>query len=372
MRRIISVVPLIFGLTLPLTSVTAQDQDPAVEQDTAIPASSGDPLLQNSVPDRYVVKSGDTLWDISARFLRNPWRWPEIWGINKDQINNPHLIYPGDVVILDLSGATPRLRLEGVDDGGERWGQGTALQSSRLSPQMRDSALAKLPIPTIPAKMIEPFLARTLIVDAEQVAAAPTIVATNDSRVVVSAGDMAYVTGLADPEAPRWQVYRQGRIFQDPDSKEVLGFEAVYLGDADLAGIGPVSTVHIAKANQEITKGDKLAIAPPQTSAPFVPRAPEQPVKGRVIAGSDNTVLEMGPYSTIIINQGARNGLQTGHVLGLYHSEGSIPSGRNKGIPLPEQRYGLVLVFRVFEKMSYGLVMTASRPVHVLDTLRNP
>jgi len=379
MRRIISVVPFIFGLALHLTSALAQDETsttvPGTEAGSgpaAAPAPAGEPLLQNPVPDRYVVKRGDTLWDISARFLRNPWRWPEVWGINKDAINNPHLIYPGDVVILDLSGGTPRLRLEGSEDGGSsRWAEGD-MQQSRLSPQMRSSDLAKMPIPTIPAKLIEPFLARTLIVDAAQVAAAPTIVATTDSRVAVSAGDTAYVTGLTDAEQPRWQVYRQGRVFQDPDSKEVLGFEAVYLGDADLMGTGQVSRLHIAKASQEITVGDKLAISPPQTSAPFIPRAPEQQIKGRVIAGSDNSVFEMAPYSTIIINQGARDGLQSGHVLGLYHSEGSIPNGRNKPIALPEQRYGLVLVFRVFDKMAYGLVMSATRPVHVLDAVRNP
>ncbi len=379
MRRIISVVPFIFGLALPVTSAWAEDASaPATELGTdegAAPAAgeaAGEPLLQNPVPDRYVVKQGDTLWDISARFLRTPWRWPEVWGINKDAIDNPHLIYPGDVVILDLSGGTPRLRLDGADDGGaSRWSD-AQMQLSRLSPQMRSSDLARMPIPTIPAKLIEPFLARTLIVDAAQVAAAPTIVAATDNRVAVSAGDTAYVTGVKDPNQPHWQVYRQGRVFQDPDTKEVLGFEAVYLGDADVLGRGDVSTMHIAKATQEITVGDKLAIAPPQRNAPFVPRAPDQQIKGKVIAGSDNSVFEMAPYSTIIINQGERNGLQSGHVLGLYHSEGSIPNGRNKPIPLPEQRYGLVLVFRVFDKMAYGLVMSASRPVHVLDTVRNP
>ena len=370
-------MPFIFGLALPVTSAGADDPEVVAaevgaDQGASAATSASEPLLQNPVPDRYVVKQGDTLWDISARFLRTPWRWPEVWGINKDAINNPHLIYPGDVVILDLSGATPRLRLDGTEDGGaSRW-TNPEMQLSRLSPQMRSSDLAKMPIPTIPAKLIEPFLARTLIVDAAQVAAAPTIVAATDNRVAVSAGDTAYVTGLTDAAQPRWQVYRQGRVFQDPDSKEVLGFEAVYLGDADVQGSGSVSTMHIAKASQEITLGDKLAIAPPQNSAPFVPRAPDQEIKGKVIAGSDNSVYEMAPYSTIIINQGERNGLQTGHVLGLYHSEGTIPNGRNKPIPLPEQRYGLVLVFRVFDKMAYGLVMSASRPVHVLDTVRNP
>jgi len=396
MRRIISAVPLLLCLALP---ALAQDQDemqpadPAVaqpgvmpeddpaaapDQPAPAPAAVSTPAapvenvpLQDDVPARYVVVKGDTLWDISARFLKNPWKWPDVWGINRDHIRNPHLIYPGDVILLDLTGATPRLRLEGVADGGiSRW-YGYELQRSELRPQMRSEPLG-LAIPTISPKAIEPFLIRPLVVDPAQVAAAPVIVANTDQRVIVSAGDTAYVTGLDQRKGPKWQVYRQGRVFQDPDTKEVLGFEAVYLGDADVTGFGEVSTVHIVRAHQEIAKGDRLALAPPLQSTPYIPRAPERSVRGRVIAGADNTVFEMGTYSVLIMNRGARDGLEVGHVLGLYRSEGSIPLGDNKSLPLPEQRYGLVLVFRVFNKMSYGLVMASRRPVNVFDTVRNP
>ncbi|HXV06966.1 MAG TPA: LysM peptidoglycan-binding domain-containing protein [Burkholderiales bacterium] len=387
-------MPLLLCLALP---ALAQDQDEMQPPDPAAPgampedepaAAPTEPApapaaqtmpaapvenvpLQDDVPTRYVVVKGDTLWDISARFLKNPWKWPDVWGINRDHIRNPHLIYPGDVILLDLTGATPRLRLEGVADGGiSRW-YGYELQRSELRPQMRSEPLG-LAIPTISAKAIEPFLIRPLVVDPTQVAAAPMIVANTDQRVIVSAGDTAYVTGLDQRKGPKWQVYRQGRVFQDPDSKEVLGFEAVYLGDADVTGFGEVSTVHIVRAQQEIAKGDRLAIAPPLQNTPYIPRAPERSVRGRVIAGADNTVFEMGTYSVLIMNRGARDGLEVGHVLGLYRSEGSIPMGDNKSMPLPEQRYGLVLVFRVFNKMSYGLVMASRRPVNVLDTVRNP
>jgi len=395
MRRIISAVALLLCLALP---ALAQDQDETQPADSAQPGAmpQADPTdlldqpppaapaaermpaapvenvpLQDDVPTRYVVVKGDTLWDISARFLRNPWKWPDVWGINRDHIRNPHLIYPGDVILLDLTGATPRLRLEGVADGGiSRW-YGFELQRSELKPQMRSSPLG-LAIPTISPKAIEPFLIRPLVVDPAQVAAAPMIVANTDQRVIVSAGDTAYVTGLDQRKGPKWQVYRQGRVFQDPDSKEVLGFEAVYLGDADVTGFGEVSTVHIVQAQQEIARGDRLALAPPLQSTPYIPRAPERSLRGRVIAGADNTVFEMGTYSVLIMNRGARDGLEVGHVLGLYRSEGSVPLGDNKSVPLPEQRYGLVLVFRVFNKMSYGLVMASRRPVNVLDTVRNP
>jgi hypothetical protein len=394
MRRIISAVPLLLCLALPasaqdetqpadtpetvVTPMPPDDPAPAGTEPAPAPAAQSAPApagesvpLQEDVPTRYVVKKGDTLWDISARFLKNPWKWPDVWGINRDHIRNPHLIYPGDVILLDLSGATPRLRLEGVADGGiSRW-YGYELQISELKPRMRSEALG-LAIPTISPKSIEPFLIRPLVVDPAQVAAAPMIVANTDQRVIVSAGDTAYVTGLDQRKGPKWQVYRQGRVFQDPDTKEVLGFEAVYLGDADVTGFGEISTVYIVRAQQEIAKGDRLALAPPLQNTPYIPRAPERSVRGRVIAGADNTVFEMGTYSVLIMNRGARDGLEVGHVLGLYRSEGTIPLGENKSVPLPEQRYGLVLVFRIFNKMSYGLVMSSRRPVNVLDTVRNP
>lgn len=418
MRRIISAVPLLLCLAVPAgaqdqgmqpaappaadpgaepaaptvmpahPAVMPTDESPPAAGSMDAPMTQGAPAatteaesspapgesvpLQDNVPNRHVVVRGDTLWGISARFLKNPWKWPDVWGINRDHIRNPHRIYPGDVILLDLTGATPRLRLEGVTDGGiSRW-YGYELQVSELKPRMRSEPLSALPIPTISPKAIEPFLIRPLVVDPAQVAAAPVIVANTDQRVIVSAGDTAYVTGLDQRKGPKWQVYRQGRVFQDPDTKEVLGFEAVYLGDADVTGFGEISTVHIVRAQQEIAKGDRLALAPPLQNSPYIPRAPERSVRGRVIAGADNTVFEMGTYSVLIMNRGARDGLEVGHVLGLYRSEGSIPLGENKAVPLPEQRYGLVLVFRVFDKMSYGLVMSSRRPVNVFDTVRNP
>jgi hypothetical protein len=386
MARIIAVIPLILWLGLCAGPSWAQEDDtpmamePAGEADAATeavpPAERAVPapdaiMLQDNIPPRYVVVKGDTLWGISSRFLKNPWKWPDLWGVNKDVVRNPHLIYPGDVLILDLTGATPRLRLEGAPDGGlSRW-YGYELQESKLSPQMRSEGLDG-PIPTIPAKAIEPFLIRPLVVSQSQVAAAPQIVANVDQRVIVSSGDTAYVVGLDRQKGPRWQVYRQGRVFQDPDSKEVLGFEAIYLGDANVTGFGQISTVQVVSSIQEIAKGDRLTVAPPLQSAPYVPKAPSRPIEGRVIAGADGTVSEMGTYSVVILNRGARDGLEVGHVLGLFRSEGTIAVSATESLRLPEQRYGLVLVFRVFERMAYGLVMKSNRPVNVLDTFRNP
>lgn len=382
MLRIIAVVPLTLWLAAASTTWAQDQEEGSAPTEAAVPASTdaaaGPPaagdqvMLKDDVPARYVVAKGDTLWGISSRFLKNPWKWPDLWGINKDVVRNPHWIYPGDVLILDLTGATPRLRLEGAPDGGlSRW-NGYELQVSNLTPQMRALDLGPMAIPTIPAKAIEPFLVRPLIVNPNQVANAPKIVANVDKRVVVSAGDTAYVMGLDQKKGQRWQVYRKGRVFQDPDTKEVLGFEAVYLGDANVTGFGEISTVQLVNTVQEVSMGDRLTVAPPLQSLPYVPHAPARQVSGRVIAGSDETVSEMGTYSIVILNRGARDGLEVGNVVGLYRSEGTITISGRDALQLPEQRYGLVMVFRVFERMSYGLILASNRPANVLDTFRNP
>jgi hypothetical protein len=379
MARIISVIPfLLLGLA---GVVSAADEEPLPEAapatETAPPAaaptpaeSSGDMKLQDNPPARYTVKRGDTLWGISARYLKNPWRWPDLWGVNRDLVKNPHLIYPGDVLILDLSGATARLRLEGVADGGlSRW-YGYELQTTKVEPRIR-SRSSRAAIPTIPAKDIEPFLTRPLVVDPDEIAHSPRIVATADSRVILFADDMAYASGIDKSKGAYWNLYRTGRTFRDPDTAEELGYEAVYLGDAEVTAFGEISTVHITKAIQEVGRDDRLTVMPPQRNLAYAPHAPERQVRGKVVAGSDNSVYEIAPLSVVILNRGAREGIEVGHVLGLFRSEGSVPLG-DRRVPLPEQQYGLVLVFRVFNKLSYGFVMNSKRQVNVNDIVKNP
>ena len=390
MSRIISVIPLLLACALGTAPVAAQTDatqeekatpprqapgDADAESPQATPpanaeAESTAPQLQDNPPARYTVKRGDTLWGISSRFLKNPWKWPDVWGMNRDQVKNPHLIYPGEVIILDLSGATPRLRLEGVPDGGlSRW-YGFELQVTKLEPRMRSRGLTSA-IPTIPAKDIEPFLVRPLVVDPDAIAKSPKIVATSDARVVLGPSDIAYAVGIDRSKGNFWNVYRPGRIFTDPDTKETLGYEAVYLGDAEVTSAGEVSSLRLLRTNQEIGTGDRLTVIPALQSLPYVPRGPDRPVRGKIIAGTNSTISEIGPLSVVILNRGARDGLELGHVLGLFRSEGSVPVG-DRIVPLPQERYGLVLVFRVFNRMSYGLVMTAQRPVHILDVVTNP
>ncbi len=376
MSRIISVIPFfLFALAGVAVAADEEAPAPAAPATDAAPAAtppsdSSDVKLQDNPPARYTVKRGDTLWGISGRFLKNPWKWPDLWGVNRDLVKNPHLIYPGDVIILDLSGATPRLRLEGMPDGGlSRW-YGYELQTTKLEPRMRSQS-ARGAIPMIPAKDIEPFLTRPLVVDPDSASRAPKIVATTDSRVILGSDDTAYASGIDKSKGAYWNLYRSGRTFLDPDTAEELGYEAVYLGDAEVLSFGEISTVHITRAIQEIGKGDRLTVMPPQQSMPYAPHAPERQVRGKVIAGSDNSVYEIAPLSVVILNRGEREGVEVGHVLGLYRSEGTVALG-DRTVPLPEQKYGLVLVFRVFNKLSYGFVMSAKRQVNVGDIVKNP
>ena len=389
MTRIISVLPVLLVYVLASACALAEDEPmkdvvvtPAVP-DAATPpltglaepaappeTTSSDVKLQDNPPTRYTVKRGDTLWGISTRFLKNPWKWPELWGMNKDEIKNPHLIYPGEVIILDLSGATPRLRLEGVPDGGlSRW-NGYELQVTKLEPRVRSSALAAA-IPTIAAKDLAPFLSRSLIVDPESVALAPKIVAGMESRVALSANDTAFAVGVEKSKGSFWNVYHPGRMFFDPDTREQLGREAVYLGDVEVESFGQISALRIVRAKQEVVSGDRLGVMAELQTLPYVPRAPNRKITGKVIAGNSETLSEIGPMSMVILNRGIRDGLEPGQVLSLFRNQGSVTI-EGKVMPLPQEEYGLVMIYRVFNKVSFGLVMTARRPVNINDVVRNP
>ncbi|MGH8751137.1 MAG: LysM peptidoglycan-binding domain-containing protein [Burkholderiales bacterium] len=333
--------------------------------------------LQDNPPDSYVVVKGDTLWDISKRFLKDPWQWPQIWGMNREQIKNPHLIYPGDVVVLDRSGASPALRLvRGGDRGGDRAGDrggSTAggRETVKLGPRVRAEDLARAAIPTIPYSAIEPFLSQPLVIEAGGLDNAPRIIATQDQRVVLGAGDFAYVQDMPKDKGLDWQIYRLGKTFFDPESQEVLGYEAIYLGQAKVAKFAEASPIEIITSKQEINSGDRLAAAVPGALVNYVPRAPNKGVKARIISiyGGLN---EGGPNNIVAISKGTREGLEKGHVLALYHYSGIIKNTRGEPLKLPDERYGLLLVFRTFEKVSYALVMQASRPVQVFDVAQTP
>jgi hypothetical protein len=342
-----AIVPLLFSLLI------------------SLPASADEIKLQDNPPDRYVVVKGDTLWDISGRFLKEPWRWPEIWHLNKAEIKDPHWIYPGDVVVLDKSGGTPRLRLV----KSEKFGSGV----DKLSPQIRvvDSHITA--IPSIPPAVIEPFLKKPLVTEEGALDRSPTIVAPEENKVILGAGSRAYVRGVEEKDGAFWQIYRPGKALIDPDSNETLGYEAIHLGDAKVTKFAEVSTINILKSNQEIMLGDRLVPPPQDGFSSYVPHAPDKAVKGRIISVYGG-LAEAGQNAVVSISLGRKDGMEVGHVLALLrYGEIFRPRiGEQAEVKLPDERYGLIFVFRTFERVSYALVVQTTRPVNALDLVETP
>jgi hypothetical protein len=334
---------------------------------TAVCASAADPLqLVDNPPDRHVVVKGDTLWDISGKFLKQPWRWPEIWQMNKDQIKNPHLIYPGDVVMLDMSSGSPRLKL------GKRVG-GTSGGTGKLQPSVH-SAPVQQGIPSIPAGAIEPFISQPLVIEDSELNTGVKIVAMQEDRMLVGTGDTFYASGIPDAAVTKWHVFRKGKPLKDPETGKVIAYEAFVLGNARLVKPGEPAMLRISLAKEEIARGDRLVPAPEPQIISYVPHRPEQDVSARVI-GIYGGLREGGANSVIALNVGKNNGMEVGHVVALYRKRISLDvdiDGRRTATPVPDERYGLAFVFRVFNGVSYALVVESSKAVISGDSVRNP
>lgn len=315
--------------------------------------------LADDAPDSYTVVKGDTLWGISGRFLKQPWRWPEVWRFNRDQIRNPHLIYPGQVILLDRSG--PWLTV----------GRRVGVRDEKLFPQVyTDSGHA---VPSIPLHIIDPFLTQPLIVDQARLAGSATVIATDTSRVYTGTGDSVFAKNVREGVA-NWQIYRPTRPLEDPLTHEILGYEAQYLGSARVTEHGNPSTLEIVNANEEIGVGDLMMPTEPPTVFSYAPHAPEQAVEGRLVS-IYRGVSETGRLNVVALSAGAQAGVERGHVLALYRNRGVAEYKDEDGresFQLPEKRYGLVFVFRVFDKVSYGLVMETEGPVAIGDSVRKP
>ena len=355
--------------------------------------------FKQDAPDRYVVVRGDTLWGISERFTDSPWRWPEIWNFNREQIRNPHWIYPGDVIVLDrVSG---KLSIAGADggpgagagagaDGGpgaagagdarRGLGAGGVVGTVKLSPRLRAESTARDAIPSIPANAIEPFLSRPLVIEPDGLDNAPTIIATQENRVIIEAGNQAYVRGIGNSKEENWFVYRRGRPLVDPDTNLTLGYEAIYLGTARLTRAGDPAIVQLTTVTQEVGTGDKLVPVGMPEVPKYAPHAPAVFMQGRVMSiyGGLGKVGESGPQSIITLNRGRSDGVEVGHVFALYRP-GPVIADASKatgGAPatfkLPDERYGLAFVFRLYDRVSYALVMRISRPVRPLDVVQTP
>ncbi|HLX79443.1 MAG TPA: LysM domain-containing protein [Burkholderiales bacterium] len=323
--------------------------------------------MKPDAPESYVVVPGDTLWSIAQRYTDSPWRWTELWSQNKDEIKNPSRIYPGNVIVLDRTQG--RLTLSDT--------------TVKLSPRVRAESIAQAAIPSIPPSIIEPFLVRPLVIEPDGLDKAPTIIASEDQRVSMERGDRAFVRGIEDSkDASTWFVYRQGRPLVDPDSNTTLGYEAIYLGTARVVRAGAPSLIVLTSVTQEVQLGDKLVAAGKPEIPTFTPRAPSTRVEGRIISlyGDNTQVSETGPLTVITINRGRSQGVEVGNVLAILRSgkglqaEMTSSMGSKKGQPftVPNERYGVAFVFRVFDRVSYALVMNITRPVNKLDLVQNP
>ena len=349
--------------------------------------------LAPNAPDSYTVKSGDTLWGISGLFLARPWRWPELWGMNLQEIRNPHLIYPGQQLFLHRSGdrATLSLRAPGAD----------GLATVRVSPRVRSTSLADSALPTLSPSAIEPFLTESLVVEENTLQNAPRIVATREQRVMLAKGDRAYARGSMEfPLAPvpgtqpAFRVVRNAVPLKDPVSGEVLGYEAYYLGKAlllqgegtrEITDQDGKTTVEVVPASmdilvskEDIRVGDRLLPEPPPALTRYVPHAPSGPIDGRVVSiyGSSGISNTNAAQSQVVaINKGTRDGLERGHVLTLLSDGGRLPDSTDPAkamLKLPDETNGMLMVFRTFERVSYGLILDIQSGVKVGDRLVSP
>lgn len=357
---------------VPNFPVTAQQKSTAQQV-----AQAGVPLseLSPNAPDSYTVKRGDTLWDISKLFLTSPWRWPELWGMNLQQIRNPHLIFPGQVLYLDKSNGRARLRL------GQPVGGGTV----KLSPRIREGSVDDA-IASVPVHLLEPFFNEAVIFESsDELLRAPRIVATQEGRVMLSRGETAYVRGELNGRRD-WRLFREPKPLRDPGTREVLGYEAQYVGSMSLVREGaegtgadgaPLiipSTFTVTALRQEAASGDRLAPLAPRDFDNVVPRAPTNDVAGQVVSIYGDG-LSAGQNQIVALNRGSQDGLERGHVLALWRDGATVKdstSGDNAMLKLPDERHGLLFVFRVFERMSYALILNVQQPVNPGDRFTQP
>jgi hypothetical protein len=357
-------------------------------------AQAGVPLseLALDAPDSYAVKAGDTLWAISSLFLKSPWRWPELWGMNLEDIKNPHLIYPGQLLRLDRSGGRALLRF------GAAAGDAPPMETVRLSPRTRSEILSSGPLSTLQNRAIEPFLAEPAIVEQNELNAAPRIVATQETRVMLTRGDRAYARGpleapLQDNQAKTqtFRIFRNALPLRNPGTGEILGYEAQYVGKAALVrsessqtvedGKGKVSTrvvpatIDIIAAKEEIRVGDRMLPEPERQFMSYSPRAPSGPIDGRIVSVYGSAVVNAAQNQVVVINRGTRDGIQSGFVMAILKDGQTLVDKTDPTlaqIKLPDERNGLLMVFRTFEKLSYALVLDITDPVRVGDRLTNP
>ena len=320
-----------------------------------------DIVLKKEHPTKYVIAEGDTLWYIASRFLRDPWRWPDIWHVNP-QISNPDLIYPGDEVELTFKDGKPQLVLR---RGNSKKGK---LRTVKLSPKIRKQKLHKA-IPTIPVDAIQQFLSHPGVLTEEEIANSASIVAFQDNRLISSVGNIIYAQNIAPGSNPLFTIVRPGKVYVDTVKGDdiPLGIEAIYVGEARVNTFGKPTTMVITHSARETLLGDKLIPAKSQDAAyNFSPHAPKTQVTGKIISVVEG-VSRIGQYHIVVINRGSKHNLEKGHVLAIQQ-KGKVVGD----MQLPNVPAGYLMLFRVFDKVSYALIMKASRAIRLSDLVTTP
>lgn len=324
-------------------------------------------------PEEYKVAKGDTLWDISAKFLKDPWRWPSLWEMNP-QIKNPHWIYPGDVLYLTYENGKPVLKVKrgNSNDGGVE----------KLSPTVYETEMES-PIASIPYSKIKAFLTSPKIVSGEELDNSPYIVGFVEQRLLISTNDQFFAMEIPEQHDSEFYIYHAGDIYRDPVTQEILGYEAQWNGGATFVSAGSPSVLKVTEIKQEIHKGDRLIAKPSVPLLDFMPRAPDENIDATIIKAL-GSVSKIGQYDVVVLNKGEKDGLQPGHTLTIFQKDrvvidpytkrvsGDSDMMGNEFANLPGQKSGSLMVFRVFDRLSYGLVMTSERDISVLDHARTP
>jgi nucleoid-associated protein YgaU len=337
----------------------------------ALSGFAADLELRAGHPNEYVVKKGDTLWDISSTFLSKPWYWPEIWHMNPE-VENPHLIFPGDVLRLVYVDGQPRIVAQ-RGDASRTVVMSPGADGDRMKPRVRTSPIDNA-IPAIPLDKINAFLSRSRILEDDALDTSPYVIAGSSGRILSGAGDRLYARGAFDQNEKIYGVFRPGKVFQDPQTKEVLGVEAVDIGSGKAVAFnGDVATIQINGSREEIRIKDRLLpYNERKVTATFMPSAPQETIDGLII-GVEGGVTQVGTMDVVMLNEGEREGIEVGNVLAIYKTGEVVRDQDNNDlIQLPDVRSGLLMVFRTFNKMSYAIVLNANQPLAVMDKVRNP
>jgi len=335
----------------------------------------GPAALAPNAPESYTVKRGDTLWGIAKVFLRDPWYWPEIWQVNQ-QIQNPHLIYPGDTLRLVYIDGQPRVTLQrGTMERGD---------NARVVPRVRSQPLESA-VTTIPYETVAAFMSKPSVLDKDQIKQAPYVFAFRDSHVAVSDGDTMYARGFSKNAelGTHYNVIRVGDPLRDPDDNHIVGYDGIYTGAGRVTRTGDPVTFIMTESTRETEPGDKLFSGGVDVPLDFIPSAPRVKVSGRIMAVSDGVTL-IGQYTVVVINRGTRDGLSPGNVLAVFDVGGVVQDKQRHGflnevsqfggkkVRIPDERSGTFMVFKTFDKMSYGLIMEAKNVIRVADSVGNP